>query len=72
VGERAVGARFAGELLAFQSAPDYYRTRRFLEVLAEGLSSRRKFVIAGDAGDTPIFRMDFSDPASAIDTLLTE
>jgi regulator of protease activity HflC (stomatin/prohibitin superfamily) len=72
VGERAVGERFAGELLAFQASPDYYRTRRFLEVLAEGLSSRRKFVIAGDAGDTPIFRMDFSDPASAIDTLLTE
>jgi hypothetical protein len=30
------------------------------------------FVFAGDAGDTPVFRMDFSDPASAIDTLLTE
>jgi regulator of protease activity HflC (stomatin/prohibitin superfamily) len=72
VGERADGERFAGELLAFQASPDYYRTRRFLEVLAEGLSSRRKFVIAGDAGDTPVFRMDFSDPASAIDTLLTE
>jgi regulator of protease activity HflC (stomatin/prohibitin superfamily) len=72
VGERADGERFAGELLAFQASPDYYRTRRFLEVLAEGLSSRRKYVITGDAGDTPVFRMDFSDPASAIDTLLTE
>jgi len=72
VGERADGERFAGELLAFQAAPDYYRTRRFLEVLAAGLSSRRKYVITGDAGDTPVFRMDFSDPASAIDTLLTE
>jgi regulator of protease activity HflC (stomatin/prohibitin superfamily) len=72
VGERADGERFAGELLAFQAAPDYYRTRRFLEVLATGLSSRRKYVITGDAGDTPVFRMDFSDPASAIDTLLTE
>ncbi|MFM8986976.1 MAG: hypothetical protein ACKONH_13155, partial [Planctomycetia bacterium] len=72
VGERADGERFAGELLAFQASPDYYRTRRFLEVLAEGLSSRRKYVITGDAGDTPVFRMDFSDPASAIDTLLSE
>ena len=72
VGERADGERFAGELLAFEASPDYYRTRRFLEVLAEGLSSRRKYVITGDAGDTPVFRMDFSDPASAIDTLLTE
>ena len=72
VGERADGERFAGELLAFEASPDYYRTRRFLEVLATGLADRRKFVIAGDAGDTPVFRMDFSDPASAIDTLLTE
>jgi len=72
VGERADTERFAGELLAFEASPDYYRTRRFLEVLADGLSRRRKFVITGDAGDTPVFRMDFSDPASAIDTLLTE
>ncbi len=72
IGERADGERFAGELLAFQASPEYYRTRRFLEVLAEGLASRRKYVITGDAGDTPVFRMDFSDPVSAIDTLLTE
>ncbi len=72
VGEKAEGERFAGEILAFEASPAYYRTRRFLEVLAEGLSNRRKFVIAGDTGDTPVLRMDFSDPASAIDTLLTE
>ena len=72
VGEKAEGERFAGEILAFEASPAYYRTRRFLEVLAEGLSDRRKFVIAGDTGDTPVLRMDFSDPASAIDTLLTE
>lgn len=72
VNERANSERFAGELLAYQRSPGYYRTRRFLEVLAAGLAGRRKFVIAGDAGETPVFRMDFSDPASAIDTLLTE
>lgn len=72
VGERASSDRFAGELQAYMASPTYYRTRRFLEVLAAGLEGRRKFVIAGDAGDTPVFRMDFSDPAAAIDTLLTE
>ena len=72
VGERSSSERFAGELLAYETSPLYYRTRRFLDVLAEGLTGRRKFVIAGDAGDTPVFRMDFSDPTSAIDTLLTE
>ena len=40
--------------------------------LAQGLMGRRKFVIAGDPGDTPVFQMDFSDPTSAIDTLLTD
>jgi membrane protease subunit HflK len=72
VGERASSERFAGELLAYEASPVYYRTRRFLEVLAEGLTGRRKFVITGDSGDTPVFRMDFSDPTSAIDTLLTQ
>lgn len=72
VGERASSDQFAGELLAYQAAPVYYRTRRFLEVLADGLAGRRKFVIAGDPGDTPVFRMDFSDPTSAIDSLLAE
>ena len=72
VGERTSSDRFAGELLAYRAAPIYYRTRRFLEVLAHGLMGRRKFVIAGDPGDTPVFQMDFSDPTSAIDTLLTD
>ncbi len=70
VGERSARERFAGELLAFQKSPDYYRVRKFLEVLADGLAERRKFIIAGDQGDLPILQMDFSDPTSALDTLL--
>jgi modulator of FtsH protease HflK len=72
VGERSAQERFAGELMAFQRSPNYYRVRRFLDVLSEGMSERRKFVVAGDHRDLPILRMDFSDPASAIDTLLGE
>ena len=72
VGERSARERFAGELLAFERSPDYYRVRRFLDVLADGLAERRKFVIAGDHGELPMLRMDFSDPTSAIDTLLGE
>jgi len=70
VGERSARERFAGELLAFEKSPDYYRVRKFLEVLADGLAERRKFIIAGDQGDLPILQMDFSDPTSALDTLL--
>lgn len=72
VGERSARERFAGELLAYEKSPGYYRVRRYLEVLADGLSARRKFVIAGDHRDLPVFQMDFSDPASALDTLLGE
>jgi regulator of protease activity HflC (stomatin/prohibitin superfamily) len=72
VGEQAARERFAGELLAYERAPSYYRAARFFEVLAAGLADRRKFVVAGDASDVPILRMDFADPASAIETLLGE
>ena len=72
VGERSAQERFAGELLSFQMSPDYYRVRRFLDVLSDGMADRRKFVVAGDNHDLPLLRMDFSDPASAIDTLLGE
>ena len=72
VGERSAQERFAGELLAYERAPAYYRTRRFLDVLAAGLAERRKFVVAGDHGDLPVLRMDFNDSASALDTLLGE
>jgi regulator of protease activity HflC (stomatin/prohibitin superfamily) len=72
VGERSARERFAGELLAYEQAPTYYRTRRFLDVLADGLARRRKFVVAGDHGDLPVLRMDFNDSASALDTLLGE
>ena len=72
IGERTSRDRFAGELLSYQAAPAYYRMRRFLDVLAEGLSDRRKVVIAGQQDDLPILEMDLSDATSAIDTLLGE
>jgi regulator of protease activity HflC (stomatin/prohibitin superfamily) len=72
VGEKSASERFTGELLAYERSPDYYRTRRFLDVLSGGLSDRRKFVIAGEQRDLPVLQMDFSDPTSAIDTLLGE
>ena len=72
VGEAAAREQFAGELLAYEQAPAYYRSRTFLEVLAGGLASRRKYVVTGRGLETPTLRMDFNDPVSAMDTLLTE
>jgi membrane protease subunit HflK len=72
VGELTARDRFAGEMLAFEAAPGYYRTRRYLDVLAEGLAGRRKLVIAGPKGDLPVLEMDLSEPTSAIETLIGE
>lgn len=72
VGEQAARERFAGELLAHEQAPQYYRAARLFAVLAEGLSGRRKFVVAAHEDDLPVLRMDFADPSSAIETLLGE
>lgn len=71
VGERSSREAFSGELLAYKRAPEYYRTRRFLDVLAKGLADQRKFIIAGEQ-DAPVLKMDFTDADSAIDTLLGE
>ena len=68
--EDAARERFVGELVAHDLAPSYYQAARLLAVLAEGLVSRRKFVVTGQEGELPILRMDFADPGSAIDTLL--
>ncbi len=68
--EQTARQRFAGELLAHERAPRYYRAARLLEVLAAGLADRRKFVISGPTSELPILRLDFADPASAIETLL--
>lgn len=70
--EQAARERFAGELLAHDLAPQYYRAARLFAVLAEGLAGRRKFIVTENAAERPVLRMDFADPASAIETLLGE
>jgi len=72
VGEAAAREQFAGELLAYEQAPDYSRSRKFLEVLADGLAPRRKYIVTGRGLETPTLRMDFNDPVSAMDTLLSQ
>jgi regulator of protease activity HflC (stomatin/prohibitin superfamily) len=72
IGERSALERFAGQLLAYQAAPAYFRTKQYLDVLANSLVDRRKVVIAGDKGDLPVLNLDFSDPTNAIDTLIGE
>jgi regulator of protease activity HflC (stomatin/prohibitin superfamily) len=70
--ERTAHERFAADLLAHERAPRYYRAARFLDILAAGLADRRKYVVSGAATELPVLKMDFADPASAIETLLGE
>jgi membrane protease subunit HflK len=72
VGEQASQEQFAGELLAYEQSPAYYQTRKFLQVLSEGLAPRRKYIVANGGEANASLQMDFNDPVSAMDTLLSE
>lgn len=61
--ERGKAERFNQQLLAYQKAPDLYRMRAYLKVLAEALSDTRKYVIVGDRGNLTI-RGDFKEVES--------
>jgi regulator of protease activity HflC (stomatin/prohibitin superfamily) len=61
--ERGKAERFNQQLLAYQKAPDLYRMRAYLKVLAEALGDTRKYVIVGDRGNLTI-RGDFKEVES--------
>lgn len=48
------------ELPIYRTAPRIYRARQYLDVLAEGLKTPRKYLIAADA--EPTFQFDLTDP----------
>ncbi|MCZ7645413.1 MAG: protease modulator HflK [Planctomycetota bacterium] len=58
--ERAKAERFTQELQAYRRAPELYRARRYLEVLAEGLKNRRKIVVVSGRKDLTV-RIDLKD-----------
>lgn len=72
IGEQAAASRYAGELEAFRRAPNYYRASRYLQAIANGLSERRKYVLAADSQGVPTFQMDLTDSSDALGTLLGE
>lgn len=69
VTEQAKASRFIAELSAYGKAPELYRTRRYLETLAEGLDKSRKFVIGSQSTEAPIFRLDLKDNTSSMDAI---
>jgi len=70
ISTRARADRFVTELAAFEHAPEYFRTKRYFEVLAEGMGSARKFVIDPKSAEPSIFRIDLHDRRPTQDILL--
>lgn len=58
--ERGRAERFIKQLLAFEASPKLYKMRRYLEVLAEGLSGARKYMIVADRAKL-VLRGDFKE-----------
>lgn len=72
ISELARAQRIASEFEAYRLAPRYYRAKQSLITLSEGIKDRRKIIISQDkdAQNRPIFRFDFKDPESALDTIM--
>jgi len=49
--EQARAQRFGSELLAYRKAPSYYKSRLYLETLANAAADRRKIIL--DTGEAP-------------------
>ncbi len=67
--ERAQAERFKSELLAYDRAPDYYRSRQYLNTLAEGLKDARKIIVNTDDERPIVIRLDLTDAASSLEFL---
>jgi membrane protease subunit HflK len=69
--ERGNAERFAQQAAGYRLSPEFYRSRAFLQVMADGMARARKYVLIGDHAKL-IFRGDFKDVSGGIeDTLQT-
>ncbi|MBN1491381.1 MAG: hypothetical protein JXA69_15815 [Phycisphaerae bacterium] len=60
---RADAKTFELEIAVFRSAPEVYRWRKYLQVLSEGLTGVRKYLVAADVD--PIYQLQLMDPSVA-------
>lgn len=57
----AVGKRFAGQLKAYQAAPDIYKQLQRLAVFEQALEKIRKYIVVADTNDTQVFIVDVKE-----------
>jgi membrane protease subunit HflK len=58
---KATGERFAGQLKAYQAAPEIYTKMQRLAVLEEALAGIRKYVVVADSNDTQVTIVDLQE-----------
>jgi len=58
---KATGERFASQVKAYEAAPEIYTREQRLAVLEEALPAIRKFVVAGNAGDSQVTIVDVQE-----------
>lgn len=66
--EHGRALRFASELEAYLAVPDFYKSRRYLEQLGDGMQTARKWIISADRKDM-VLKGDLKDTQSALDGL---
>ncbi len=55
---KATGERFAGQLKAYEAAPEIYMQQERLATLEKALANIRKYIVAGDPNDTEVIILD--------------
>lgn len=68
--ERGKAQRFLAQVQAFRRAPDYYRAREYLDALTQVLPQTRRFVVPDAAQAPGTIRLDLTEAASGLSTLL--
>ena len=58
---KATGERFAGQVKAYEAAPEIYKHEQRLAAIEEALTGIRKFVVAADPNDTQVITIDLQD-----------
>lgn len=69
---RTRAERFKTDVLAFEAAPSYYRVRRYLNIVANGMADARKILIPTHLESTPRIRLDLTEDRTDFSGVLTD
>ena len=62
---RTRAERFRADLVAYRAAPEYYRVKRYLSIVAEGMKDARKVLVSTSASQRPIYRLNLTQRRSS-------